>query len=64
MEDSYGTKADLYGIGVMFYEMLTGVYPFLTRSTCPEEIYANIENNITKIYSPDYIRENLKKAGK
>ena len=65
LEESYGTRADLYGIGILFYEMLTGVYPFMiSSSSSPSAICSYMETNINLIYDPDYIRQNLKKVQK
>ena len=55
----YGAKADLYGIGLLFYEMITGVLPFVNLGGTNQEILDHISQNIPFIYREQYIKKNL-----
>jgi serine/threonine protein kinase len=56
----YGFKNDIWAIGILHYEMLTGVHPFIFDShfTC-EKAVQFIKQNLPHIYEPQYIKKNL-----
>jgi serine/threonine protein kinase len=50
MKGSYTSKADLWSIGMVFYHMLYGEYPFYGLSR--PELMANIREKSGTILSP------------
>lgn len=55
----YGQKAELWAVGILFYQMVTGTLPFfLSSDTSNKHAYEYIKNNIEQIYDIDFIRRN------
>lgn len=44
MKEKYSNKCDIWSFGVMFYELLTGIPPFIGTST--EEIKTNLNKGV------------------
>lgn len=42
-EKSYGRKADIWSVGIVFYQLIYGEYPF--KGFSDQEIYKNIKKN-------------------
>jgi len=57
MSHKYTNKTDLWSVGLIFYEMLVGVSPFIKARTQVELLKMVIED---KIPYPDYISEHAK----
>lgn len=59
----YTYRTDFYSIGILYYQMLTGVTPFdLSWDDTDELILQKIRENIGFIFEKDYIMKRIQKC--